>query len=106
MLCKCTTEDKKFLISNLLNNKLRYYKSAVLAILAGLVALGTLYDLHKIGVKYYHNNIILNTQILIVENQVETAINDDEKERLIEVYHNESKLSLNKHKLIIEKQML
>ncbi len=64
-------------------------------ILAGLVVLGTLYDFYKIAVKYYHNNFVLNTRILIVENQTESVINSDEKEKLIEVYQNESKSKFN-----------
>lgn len=54
-----------------------------------MVALGTFYDFYKIAANYKINSL-LNTRILIVENQVETLINDDEKERLIEVYQNES----------------
>lgn len=62
----------------------------VISILAGLVLIGTFYDFYKIGLKYYHNNVILNSRILIVENQTENIINDDDKQRLIETYQNES----------------
>ena len=38
--------------------------------------------------KYFQNNNIPNTQIIIVENQVESVINTDDREKLIEVCQN------------------
>lgn len=52
--------------------------------------LGTFYDFYKLMLKYFQNNNISNTQIIIVENQVESVMNTDDGEKLIEVCQNKS----------------
>ncbi|CAF0932692.1 unnamed protein product [Brachionus calyciflorus] len=67
---------------------------AIISVLVFLVLIGTIYDLFNQYSYEYHLKYIYNTTI--IQTETGNVINDDEKERIIKTYHEETESSLMK----------